>query len=103
MLDMIDPALANDPMLKALAKDPIEPIDRAEPTEPMLSTELREPMDSREFVEPMLQREPERVGEAMGSSCREHGALLAEDPGKFPGWRIDDEQHAGSPHEGAGE
>lgn len=73
MLDMIEPALANEAMLRTLANDPIDPIDSAEPTEPMLSTQLRDPMDSSELVDPMLQRDVVRRGiggVAMGSSCR---------------------------------
>ena len=85
-LDMIEPALANDPMLSTLAKDPIEPMDRAEPTEPMLSTESRDPMDSSELVEPMLQRDVDRgvVDAAMPSSCRYGDPLLAQHRGEVP-------------------
>lgn len=87
-LDMIEPALAKDPMLSTLAKDPIEPMDRAEPTEPMLSTELRDPMDSSELVEPMLQRDVDRgvvdaaMPSSMPSSCRYGDPLLAQHRGE---------------------
>jgi hypothetical protein len=77
---MIEPALANEPMLRTLAKDPIDPIDSAEPTEPMLRTELREPMDSSEFEEPMLQREVDSGDSDMCPSCRGRHAFFRKDP-----------------------
>jgi hypothetical protein len=60
-LDMIDPALAKEPMLRALAQDPIEPMDRTDPTEPIDSTESRDPMQSTDPRDPMLQREDDGV------------------------------------------
>lgn len=57
MLDMIDAALAKEPMLSALAKDPMLPIDSTEPTDPMDKIESREPIDRRDPVDPTLQRE----------------------------------------------
>jgi len=76
---MIEPALANEPMLRTLANDPIEPIDRAEPTEPMLRTELREPIDSSELLEPRLQREADIDGLVICPSCPGCHTLLHED------------------------
>jgi hypothetical protein len=75
MLDMIEPALANDPMLSTLANDPMDPIDSVEPTEPIESTELRDPMLRIEPVEPMLHRD---VGSAMPSSSSAGDAFFAQ-------------------------
>lgn len=80
MLDMIEAALANDPMLSTLAKDPIDPMDSVEPTEPMESTLLREPMLRIEPVDAMLHRD---VGSAIASSSSRGDALLAQGRGEI--------------------
>lgn len=83
MLDMIEAALANDPMLSTLANDPIDPMDSVEPTEPMESTLLREPMLRIEPVEAMLHRDVGEVGSTMASSSSRGDALLAQGRGEI--------------------
>lgn len=75
MLDMIDAALAKEPMLSTLAKEPIDPIDRVEPTQPIESTELCEPIERIEFVEPMLHS---ALRPATNPSLRNPRTLLAQ-------------------------
>lgn len=75
VLDMIDAALAKEPMLSTLAKEPIDPIDRVEPTQPIESTELREAIERIEFVEPMLHS---ALRPATNPSLRNPRTLLAQ-------------------------
>ena len=87
---MIEPALANDPMLRKLAKDPMDPIERADPTEPIESTELRDPILRMEFVEPMLQCE---VDWSMPSFFMAGQSLFAQRPVQVAQVGMDDEDN----------
>ena len=95
---MIEPALANEPMLRTLAKEPMDPIESADPTEPIESTELRDPMLRIEFVEPMLQRELRFV---TSSSLRGAHALLAQGSVEVSRARLGDEDNGTAVREGA--
>lgn len=97
---MIEPALANDPMLRTLAKEPMDPIESADPTEPIESTELRDPILRIEFVEPMLQREVEW---AMASFFMARQSLLAQRPIQVARARMDDEDNRSARGKGARE
>ena len=97
---MIEPALANDPMLRKLAKEPMDPIESADPTEPIESTELRDPMLRIEFVEPMLQRE---LSLATASSLRGFRTLLVQGLLQVARVGMDDEDDRSARGEGARE
>lgn len=99
MLDMMDPALANEPMLRKLAKEPMDPIESVDPTEPIESTELRDPMLRIEWVEPMLQREWRSV---TASSSRDMCALLSQGRFEVTRVRFGDEDDGSAVRQGTG-